>query len=66
MGVKLVVFNDEDHGIAITFEYVSPGTHQTLAQGWRGKCTQCGKPMHFWTEEKAFRCGQAHVDSHEL
>ena len=65
MGVKLVVFKDEDPAIAIVFEHVAPGT-PGMAQGWRGPCNQCGKPMHFWTREKAFLGGQAHVDSHEL
>ena len=62
MGVKLVVFNDEDPGVSITFEYVAPGT-AGIAQGWRGTCTGCGKPVHFWDEDKAFKYGQEHVDS---
>ena len=65
MGVKLVVFKDEDPGIAVIFEEVKPGT-PGRAQGWHGTCTQCGRPMHRWHQEKAFQDGQAHVDSHEL
>lgn len=65
MGVKLVVFNDEDPGVAIVFEWV-PERTPGRAHGWRGPCNQCGKPMHFWTQEKAFELGQAHVDSHLL
>jgi hypothetical protein len=65
MGVKLVVFNDEDPGVGATFDYVPRGT-PGLAHGWRGMCTQCGKPMHFWTQESAFEHGQAHVNSHTL
>lgn len=58
---KLVVYKETEPEIGITFEHVAPGTPGE-AQGWRGSCTQCGKPMHFWTLERAFSGGQAHVD----
>jgi hypothetical protein len=61
MGVKLLVFKDAEPEIAVTFEYVAPGTAKR-AQGWHGTCTQCGKPMHFWTEGRAMFAGQVHVD----
>lgn len=64
MGSKLVVFKDAEPEIGITFTYVAPGTPGS-AQGWRGECTQCGKPMHFWNAEKAFEQGQQHVDQCE-
>lgn len=64
MGVKLVIFNDVDPGIGMTLEHTAPGT-AGRAQGWHGTCTACGKPVHYWTEEKAFEAGQRHVDGHE-
>jgi hypothetical protein len=64
MGVKLVVYKDAEPEIGITLEYTAPGT-PGKAQGWHGTCTQCGKPMHFWNQEKAFEAGQAHVDQCE-
>lgn len=64
MGIKLVVYKDAEPEIGITFDYVAPGTSGE-AQGWRGTCTQCGKPMHFWNTERAFSGGQAHVDQCE-
>lgn len=63
MGVKLVIFNDTDPGIGMTLEYTAPGT-PGRAQGWHGTCTECGKPVHYWTQEKAFEAGQEHVDGH--
>ncbi len=63
MGRKLVVFKDDEPEIGITFTYVEPGT-PGLARGWHGACTECGKPMHFWSEGNAFERGQWHVDQH--
>lgn len=63
MGRKLVVFKDDEPEIGITFTYVEPGV-LGVAQGWRGTCTECGRPMHFWQAERAFTGGQAHVDQH--
>jgi len=62
MGVKLLIFNEEDPDIAITLAYTAPGDEK--AQGWHGGCTECGKAVHFWTESGAFKGAQAHVDSH--
>jgi hypothetical protein len=61
MGVKLVIFKDAEPEIGITLEYTAPGT-PGRGQGWHGSCTQCGKPMHYWTQERAFEAGQVHVD----
>jgi hypothetical protein len=55
---QLVVFNQADPGIGIVF---STGNFR----GWAGTCTGCGKPVHYWTQERAFELGQAHVDNHE-
>lgn len=63
MGVKLVVFKDSEPEIAITLEYTPEGT-PGVALGWRGSCTECGKTVHYWAEEKAFEHGQKHVDGH--
>lgn len=62
MGVKLTIFNDRDPDTAITLTYTPGGPLQPL--GWHGKCTECGKPVHYWTEEKAFKYAQEHVDGH--
>lgn len=64
MGVKLVIFNDADPGIAVTLTCVPQGA-PGVARGWHGECTQCGKPVHYWTEEKALKHAQEHVDGHE-
>lgn len=63
MGVILVVFNNLEPEIGIVFEQVPEGT-PGQAHGWRGSCTQCGKPMHFWKQDKAIEDGQQHVDGH--
>jgi hypothetical protein len=63
MGAKLVVFNDREPDIGITMEYVPPGT-PGKAMGWHGVCTECGKPVHFWNQARAFAAGQEHVDQH--
>lgn len=55
---QLVVFNQVDPCIGITFRTGN-------FRGYAGECTGCGKPVHYWTEERAFELGQAHVDSHE-
>ena len=57
--VKIVVMNEVDPGIGITLEEV-PGMI-----GWRGTCTECGWPMHRWTQERAIQGAQEHVDRHE-
>jgi hypothetical protein len=61
--MKLEVFNPSDPEIGIVFEYTPPRT-EGKAQGWHGKCTECGKPCHYWNEEKVYREGQKHVNSH--
>jgi len=58
---KIVVFNEADPCIAITLEETDP---ERALPGLIGTCTECGKPMHWWTEEKAMRAAQAHVDGH--
>lgn len=63
MGVKLTVFNDLDPGIAVVLQYTPGGPGTPL--GWHGMCTHCGKPVHYWTEEKALKHAQEHVDGHE-
>jgi hypothetical protein len=55
---KGVVFNQVDPGIGINL------TDEGEARGVTGTCTECGKPMHWWTWERAFRLGQEHVDGH--
>lgn len=54
---QLLVFNAVDPCIGINFR---TGAYR----GYAGTCTECGKPMHFWTSERAFRLGQEHVDAH--
>lgn len=61
---KIVIFNEVDPAIGITLEEVPPGT-PGKAHGVHGSCTECGKPMYWWTEEKAIKAAKAHVDSHE-
>ena len=56
---KTVVFNEVDPCIGITL------TDEGKARGVTGTCTECGKPMHWWTWEKATPAAQAHVDDHE-
>lgn len=53
-----VVFNQVDPCIGINL------TDEGEAEGVTGTCTECGKPMHWWTWEKAYERGQAHVDAH--
>lgn len=62
---KLLAVNEKDPGIAVLFEHVPEGT-PGVAQGWRGRCTECGDRwvMHRWTRDKALEDGQRHVDSH--
>lgn len=61
---KLIVQHEEDPGIAMALTEVLPG-HPDLAQGWRGQCTECGRTMHRWHQDKAVKAAQGHVDSHE-
>lgn len=61
---KRVVFNEVDPGIGITLSEWLPA-NGSAPRGWRGSCTECGKTIHRWDEEKAVRSAQAHVDSHE-
>jgi hypothetical protein len=61
---KLVVQHDEDPAIAIVLETVPEGT-PGRAHGTYGTCTQCGWPMHRWSEEHAVLAAERHVDSHE-
>ena len=57
---KRVVFNEADPGIGVTLVQGEEGQ----ALGWSGRCTECGKPMHWWTESRAVAGAQAHVDAH--
>lgn len=59
---KIVIFNQVDPAIGITLEEADL---ERALPGVVGTCTECGKPMHWWTEEKAIKAAQAHVDSHE-
>jgi hypothetical protein len=61
---KFVVLNEKDPDIGIVLEEVPMGT-PGQGQGWRGRCTQCGWPMHRWNMEVAVRSAQGHVDGHE-
>lgn len=63
MGVKLVVFKELEPEIAVVLLHVPEG-EPGRAPGWHGKCTECGKPVHFWTEAKAVIACQEHVDAH--
>lgn len=58
-----MVYKDTEPEIGITFQWVPPGT-PGQAHGWRGECTQCGRPMHFWNVARAMDGGQKHVDTH--
>ena len=62
MAARLVIFKDSEPEIGIILEYTPPGTGK--ARGWYGACTQCGKKVHYWNEERAFLIAQEHVDSH--
>lgn len=64
MGVKLVVYKDAEPEIGIVFDWEDAELAGLRAQGWHGRCTQCGKTMHFWTQERAMSNGQTHVDRH--
>jgi hypothetical protein len=55
---KTVVFNQVDPCIGITL------TDEGAATGVTGTCTECGKPMHWWTWARARERGQEHVDAH--
>lgn len=55
---KTVVFNQVDPCIGITL------TDEGEATGVTGTCTECGKPMHWWTWDKATPAAQRHVDDH--
>ena len=35
------------------------------ADGFYGKCTQCGFQMHRWELERAIRDASEHVDAHD-
>lgn len=61
---KLVVIHDKDPGISVIFTEVPPGRPET-AQGWYGRCTECGRAMHWWHMNTAFEAGRMHVDSHD-
>lgn len=61
---KLLVQHDEDPGIAILLTEVGPEV-PGKAQGWHGECTECGKPMHRWHQDRAISDAKTHVDSHE-
>ncbi len=60
---KIVVFNREDPCIGVILETVQPGT-PGRARGTYGTCTECGKPIHRWDEDRAVRDAQEHVDAH--
>lgn len=61
---KLVVQHNVDPAISMVLKEVLPGD-PSLAQGWRGQCSECGKTMHRWHMDQAIGAAQAHVDSHE-
>lgn len=56
--MRLVVFNDEEPNVAITFEHLTP---QTLT--WHGACTNCGHTLQCDTIDDAIAAGQTHVDT---
>lgn len=58
---KLVVQHDEDPGIAIVLGGGSAGR----GLGWSGACTQCGRWVHRWRQDRAIATAKDHVDSHE-
>lgn len=60
---RIVIFNQVDPCIGIELEEVAPGT-PGRPQGFHGKCTECGWPMHRWNRDKAIEGAQAHVDGH--
>jgi hypothetical protein len=61
---KIVIQHDIDPAIGIVLEYIGPDDPRSLAQGWRGCCTECGWPMHRWFQGRAVEDARAHVDSH--
>lgn len=61
---RLVVQHDTDPAIAIVLETVPEGT-PGRARGTHGQCTECGWPMHRWSEGVALTDAQRHVDRHE-
>jgi hypothetical protein len=61
---RIVIFNQVDPCIGIELEEVPPGTPGRV-QGFHGKCTECGWPMHRWDRDKAIAGAQEHVDRHE-
>lgn len=61
---RIVVRHDKDPDIEVTLEYVPEGT-PGLAQGTHGRCTGCGRPMHWWRLSDALRAVVRHVDAHE-
>lgn len=62
---KLIVQHDEDPGIAIILEQVLPASTEGRAQGWHGRCTECGKTTHRWGQAVAIESARRHVDNHE-
>lgn len=61
---RIVVQNEVDPGIAIVLEEVAEGTPER-AQGWYGECTECGRKMHRWEQNRIVLSAQQHVDRHE-
>lgn len=60
---KIVIHNQVDPAIGITLEYVKPDDPDR-PQGWHGKCTECGRNMHRWDQDRAMASAQRHVDRH--
>jgi hypothetical protein len=61
---KLVVQHDVDPAISMVLTEWLPA-NGSVARGWRGQCSECGKTVHRWYEEKAVEAAKGHVDSHE-
>lgn len=61
---KLVIQHEQDPAIGIVLVEVPPDV-LGVAQGWRGTCTECGRKIHRWRQERAIEAAQKHVDSHE-
>jgi hypothetical protein len=59
---KFIVQHDTVPEIGIVLEHSDGGPG--IAQGWHGRCTECGRRMHRWHLEKAIEDARRHVDSH--
>jgi hypothetical protein len=57
---KIIVHHDTDPGIGIILE---PAPHGI--EGWYGKCTECGRSIYQWSQERAIERARRHVDNHD-